>query len=173
MLKKLVPVIMIMVLLTGCGGKDKIVYETYNYDKNEVKFKLEYPEGWTVKEIEVWDATPSEAGTEEVREASPERGGIDMYPADDSEINVGIYNVVSPYYLANIQGESIKTSELLNGKIKIADITQYTTEGQIHLRALYKKESPSDYYVAVVRVPEEYFKKHEEVLWKILKSVEY
>lgn len=172
MLKKLVPIIFTLVLLTGCS-KDKIVYETYNYDKDDVSFTVDYPKGWIIKEIEVWDAANSEGEAEEVREASPERGGVDIYPQEDREVSIGVYNVVSPYYMAEKQVEDISTSELLNDKIKIADITQYTTDGKVYLRALYSKDSPSDYYVAVVRVPEEYFKENEEVIFSIIKSLKY
>lgn len=172
MLKKLGPIIVILVLFTACS-KDKIVYETYHYDKNDVSFTVEYPKEWTVKEIKVWDATSNEEEAEEVREASPERGGVDIYPQEDSEVSIGIYNVVSPYYMAENQAEDISTSELLNDKIKIADITQYTTDGKVYLHALYSKDSPSNFYVAIVRVTEEYFKEKEEIIWNIIKSLKY
>lgn len=169
-MRKIIIILLVIIsLLSGCKH-DNTEYISYDYEYREVKFSFDYPKNWIVEPLIIWDAT-DETVTEPllIREASPERGGIDLYDMEDND------NVISIFCGVSYFGKSIgvETTDLFIGKDKIADIKIERYDEQIWMKVWYTETNRPGYYQASVRVSEEYYDENEAIIMHILRSFEY
>ncbi|WP_427340785.1 hypothetical protein [Caloranaerobacter sp. DY30410] len=156
--------ILILSLFVACS-KDKENYLKYSYKHEETSFSFEYPENWVV-EIEPRWPGDSEAGIE----ASPD-DGVSIYIDGDNENCICIFGSYSP--ILYDPPDDINLYRRFESKIdNIEKMDIIKSDERIYYIVFKETEKSVVFYNAVVNVNENFYSKHEDIIWHILGSVE-
>lgn len=151
--------------LTGCNNSNNNkIYTEYTYRDEEISFRFEYPEYWTVEKQPSWEAS-------EKKEASPEKGVI-IFNKSNKTNSIEIFNSVSPYSIPT--DDSTIQNNTKSKESNIKEIFTNKIDNKVNIHVLYKdKENIIGYYNAVVTADEDFYNEYEDVIWHILMSVDY